>query len=78
VKQRERTDDQESSGHIFLVRVWPGEGMAGGAQWRGKVQNIVHGEASNFADLPALVDCLLALLPGQAEGQVKSTEEEER
>jgi hypothetical protein len=52
--------------------------MGGGAQWRGKVQNIVHGEASNFADLPALVNCLLALLPGQAEGQVKSTEEEER
>ena len=56
-------DDQEDSGQVFLVRLWPAEGAADGAHWRGKVQNIIHGEASVFDDLPSLIDCLVTLLP---------------
>jgi hypothetical protein len=77
--KQEHGDNQESSGQVFLVRLWPAEGSAG-AQWHGKVQNIVHGEASSFAELPALIDCLLTLLPGQKGGhepaEAETTNEE--
>ena len=66
--KRARADNQEDSGQVFLVRLWPAEGAAGGAHWRGKVQNIIRGEASNFDDLPSLIDCLLTLLPDQDRG----------
>jgi hypothetical protein len=60
------THTNEPSGHIFLLRLWPVEGTAEDIQWRGKVQNIVQGEAANFTDLSDLADCLLALLPAPA------------
>jgi hypothetical protein len=72
------THTNEPSGHIFLLRLWPVEGTAESSQWRGKVQNIVRGEAANFTDLSALAECLLAMLPAPTanpDPQVKTREE---
>ena len=52
---------------LFLVRVWTedaGDG-SGRAEWHGKVQRVVNGEARYFHDWPELVDLLLAMAPGE-------------
>ncbi|HKP53058.1 MAG TPA: hypothetical protein VJ183_10430 [Chloroflexia bacterium] len=52
---------------LFLVRLWPDE--ADSAEWRGKVQHVMSGKASDFCDWPMLVAHLQAMLPHGHEGQ---------
>ena len=54
--------------HLFLVRLWPGEDANGQAQWRGKVQHMVSGEARYFQDWTTLIDLLCAILPDLLPG----------
>jgi hypothetical protein len=52
---------------LFLVRLWPDE--ADSAEWRGKVQHVMSGKASDFRDWPMLVAHLQAMLPQVHEAQ---------
>lgn len=49
--------------HLFLVRVWPGEGVDDRPAWCGKLQHVISGEINYFSDWDMLVDCMMAMLP---------------
>ena len=69
MKQRSNTSRQGEESYLFLLRLWADDGANGQRRWHGRVQNIVHGEARNFAEWPALIDCLQSMLPGVETGQ---------
>jgi hypothetical protein len=58
----------EYQSHLFMVRLWQGEG---GDQvgWAGKVQHVTSGEAHTFGDLQMLAIILLSMLPELNEQQ---------
>jgi hypothetical protein len=50
--------------HLFLVRLWAGEGSGDGSgAWRGKVQHLATGRAESFGDWASLVEALAAMIP---------------
>lgn len=52
---------------LFLLRMWVESEGDSERAWRGKVLDVVSGEAHLFTDGPALLDHLLRMLP-PAEG----------
>jgi len=57
---------------LFTVRLWIEDLGDSRAEWRGKVQHVLSGEASYFRDWPSLVAFLderLRGLSGSAAGQ---------
>jgi hypothetical protein len=66
-RQLRRTD-------LFLIRLWTqevkdAEDVAGGAEWHGKVQRVVDGEAHQFEDWQSLVDLLRSMLTTSRVGR---------
>jgi hypothetical protein len=70
-----RTGEPLRRADLFVVRLWrrdaggPGEAAAepdkvGGAQWQGRVQRAVSGEAHAFQGWRGLIDVLEAMLAG--------------
>lgn len=60
----------DGASQLFLLRLWPG--APGGPEWCGKVQHVMSGEASDFADWPMLVACLQQMLgKGTSKGDNK-------
>ena len=51
------------SSHLFTVRLWAEELDESRAEWRGKVQHVISGEAHYFREWSKLADCILAMLP---------------
>lgn len=51
---------KEGVSQLFLLRLWPGE--PGGPEWCGKLQHVMSGEASDFADWSMLVSSLQQML----------------
>ena len=47
-------DVQRPRTHLFLLRMWIEDLGDGKAEWRGKVQHVLSGEASYFRDWQAL------------------------
>ena len=45
----------------LLLRIWEEEGADGQIEWRGKVQQVVGGQARSFRGLPDLVTTLVSL-----------------
>lgn len=54
---------REDETHLFLVRLWAEPEEQDGSRWRGKVQNVVYGEANYFSDWPTLIEHLVSMLP---------------
>jgi hypothetical protein len=64
-------DDPTSptAAHLFTLRVWRAETIAGQAEWRGRLQHVLSGESRYFRDWPALVSCLGTLLEAPEHSQ---------
>jgi hypothetical protein len=69
-------NEQEEPSHAFLLRLWAGKGGDGKKIWRGKVQNIVYGEAQDFDSWAALINRLVSMLPTLELEQPRSDIEE--
>ncbi len=69
-------DQQEEPSHAFLLRLWADKAGDGKKIWRGKVQNIVHGEAHDFDDWAALINRLVSMLPNLEVEQPRTDIEE--
>jgi hypothetical protein len=67
---------QYESSSLFLVRMWLEDSGNGQAEWQGKVQYVLSGEARSFSDLPELLEALLDLLPQGNTGRPMSSETE--
>ena len=59
-----------SQSHLFTVRIWREELGAGRAEWRGKVQHALSGEARYFREWAELI----AFVRGQV-GDADQTEQ---
>jgi hypothetical protein len=53
--------------HLFLVRVWSERDGEGKAEWTGKLQHMVTGEARPFRGCPELIEVLVAMLSTEAQ-----------
>jgi hypothetical protein len=67
-------DMSRRNGHhrsqLFLVRLWVGDvGDDSKAEWSGRVQHVLSGQAHSFHDWLGLIDLLLAMLPPLEAGQ---------
>jgi hypothetical protein len=60
---------QSEPSSLFLVRMWLEDRGNGQAEWQGKVQYVLSGEARSFCDWQELVDALLQLLPSGGSSQ---------
>ena len=49
--------------HLFTVRLWQAHLGEGQTEWRGKLQQVLSGEARYFREWPVLIALLLAMLP---------------
>jgi hypothetical protein len=70
-------DQNGDLSHAFLLRLWAEQDGDGRKTWRGKVQNIVHGEAHDFDNWAALVNHLVSMLPNLELEQRSDIEENE-
>ncbi len=59
----------QRSSHLFLVRVWTGEGGddQGQGEWYGKVQHVLSGETHTFKDWNSLQPLVEAMLPAKVD-----------
>lgn len=48
---------------FFLVRLWSDPAGEGKAEWHGRLQHVLSGEAHSFGNLAMLLDVLIAVLP---------------
>jgi hypothetical protein len=55
-------DQPQHRSQLFTVRIWPEDLGDGRAEWRGRVQHVLSGEAHYFREWPALVAALSAML----------------
>lgn len=55
-------NQDQSSSHLFLVRMWREDLGCGNSEWRGKVQHVLSGEARFFREWAMLVEHLRAML----------------
>ena len=51
--------------HLFVLRLWQENLGVGQVEWRGKVQQMAHGEAYYFRDWSGLITCLQQILGNQ-------------
>jgi hypothetical protein len=73
--------DLAARSHLFLVRVWEGDGTdtttgpgaVHEAEWHGKAQNVVTGEAQRFDGLDHLGDVLRAMA-GATRDEARTTD----
>ena len=56
---------QNEPSSLFLVRMWLEDRGSGQAEWQGKVQYVLSGEAQSFCDWQELVDAFQQLLPAE-------------
>jgi len=57
-------DEHRVRSQLFTVRLWLEDLGDGRAEWRGKVQDALSGEACYFRDWPSLIAFLDDRLPG--------------
>lgn len=57
---------------LFLVRLWLDQGHGGDSVGYGKVQHVITGESSAFADWSSLVDCLASLASAPSKRSLPS------
>jgi hypothetical protein len=62
--------------HLFLVRLWQEADGDGQREWCGRVQHIVTGRSMSFRAWPALVENMLALVPGERIQDGETTNDE--
>ena len=55
--------------HLFLVRLWVEENGGEQPEWRGKVQQVVSGEAHDFHNTTMLVDLLRTMASPPSVGR---------
>jgi len=56
------SDQPRHRSQLFTVRIWPEDLGDGRAEWRGRVQHVLSGEAHYFREWPALIAALNAML----------------
>lgn len=54
---------QRHQSHLFTVRLWAEDLGDGRAEWRGKVERVMSGEAHYFRDWQTLISLLVTMLP---------------
>ncbi len=54
--------EQHPQSHLFTLRIWEETLGEGNAEWRGRVQDVISGEALFFRDWPGLVATLQRLI----------------
>lgn len=54
--------NETKSSHLFILRLWSEEDEEGNAEWCGKVQHVITGQAQPFRTWPSLVDLLREML----------------
>jgi hypothetical protein len=62
--------DSRFKSHLFTVRIWweVSRGTSGAIEWRGKLQHVETGDTRYFSDLQAIMEFILASLPGAGIG----------
>jgi hypothetical protein len=68
------TENMHNISQLFLVRLWPDD--EGGTEWRGKIQHVKSGEASDFRGLAMLLSNLQAMLPQLEREQLQDSSPE--
>ena len=64
--------NQYQRSRLFLVRLWTQRADEGQAECRGKVQDVVKGEAYYFNDWPTLIELMLAMSSIATDGRERS------
>ncbi len=75
-------DDKPDQGsYLFLVRIWLEEDTEGQVEWRGKVQDVVTGDADAFQGLHTVVKSIVSMLPAAAvrwaSNQIRNVERDD-
>lgn len=54
-------DKETKTSHLFLVRLWMGEGASEEGSWYGKVQHVATGKAASFSSRTSMMQLLASM-----------------